>query len=217
MAVDYTHSVIFYMQYQSNRVRCWNMRKPFDQDNMDVVYQSPTTLYGMQIFVDSEGFLWFNKCHIAIILLSGTYSAYYNSYVEEVFKWKRVQFENLPKPANSWVGPYKYYAPENIDIMGMAYHRSTGIMLLALGRLRPGTPTTVAAFCTSDYITGSSPKFWSFPDWKTNELRASDFDGSSEDESRKQRHKPSPSKHQIGHEFFKVKVRDAIRGTVCED
>lgn len=33
---------------------------------------------------------------IAVLFLS--ISSYVNNYVEEIYKWKRVEYENLPKP-----------------------------------------------------------------------------------------------------------------------
>uniref|UniRef100_A0A1B0D646 Uncharacterized protein n=2 Tax=Phlebotomus papatasi TaxID=29031 RepID=A0A1B0D646_PHLPP len=112
---------------------------------------------------------------ISLALFFLSTSSYDNNYVEEIYKWKRVEYENLPKPANSLVGPYRYYIPENIDIMGMGYHSASGLMLVAVGRLRPGTPATAAAFCAKKYKSGSSPKLWAFPDYETNALRDSDF------------------------------------------
>lgn len=71
MTVDYTYGVIFYLEMQSNKVRCWNMNKPLNPDNIGVVYDSPEKLlYGTQIFIDSRGYLWFNSGHLPIIFLS---------------------------------------------------------------------------------------------------------------------------------------------------
>ncbi|XP_055680103.1 L-dopachrome tautomerase yellow-f2-like [Lutzomyia longipalpis] len=103
-------------------------------------------------------------------------SVHPKSHVEEVYKWKKVEFESLPQPEDSYVGPYKYYAPENSDVMGMGYHPASGLMIVILGRLRPGSPATIAAFCANEYKFGSSPKFWAFPNFEIQALRASDFD-----------------------------------------
>ncbi|GAB0088334.1 Major royal jelly protein/protein yellow [Sergentomyia squamirostris] len=123
--------------------------------------------------------------------------SYPNNSVEEVFKWKRVEFESLPKSENSWVGPFKYFIPENNDIMGMAYHPISGLMIVTIARLRPGVPITVAAFCVSDFKTGSSPKFWPFPNYKTNEIRPSDFYGFHYyDDYEGRKHGKNPNKNQ---------------------
>ncbi|GAB0088333.1 hypothetical protein DMENIID0001_027360 [Sergentomyia squamirostris] len=70
----------------------------------------------------------------------------YSDYVEEVYKWRRIEYEDLPIPENTWIGPFKYYIPENNNIMSMHYHPASGLMLNAVLRVRPGIPVTVAAF-----------------------------------------------------------------------
>ncbi|XP_059612754.1 L-dopachrome tautomerase yellow-f2-like [Phlebotomus argentipes] len=40
-------------------------------------------------------------------------------------------------------------------------------------RLRPGVPSTLNAFCTTDYPKDSSPRYWGFPNYKMNQLKAS--------------------------------------------
>ncbi|GAB0088338.1 hypothetical protein DMENIID0001_027410 [Sergentomyia squamirostris] len=104
------------------------------------------------------------------------------SYVEEIFKWKKVTYQNLPQSANSYVGPYKYYIPENNDIASIAYHPASGLMIANIIRVRPGIPATLAAFCVNEYSVGSSPALWGFPNYEVNALIASDFQEESDDD-----------------------------------
>ncbi|XP_055680100.1 L-dopachrome tautomerase yellow-f2-like [Lutzomyia longipalpis] len=103
-------------------------------------------------------------------------------YVEEVFKWKNVEFENLPVPEDTYVGPYRYYIPENNDIGSIGYHPASGLMILVLLRVRPGVPTSLAAFCVNENPPGSSPKVWGFPSYQINALEAGDFVRATEEE-----------------------------------
>lgn len=47
------------------------------------------------------------------------------------------------------------------------------LMVVAVGRLRPGVPSTLNAFCVSDYPKGTSPHLWGFPNQEKNVLEAS--------------------------------------------
>ncbi|XP_055693544.1 L-dopachrome tautomerase yellow-f2-like [Lutzomyia longipalpis] len=96
-----------------------------------------------------------------------------------VFQWNQVEYENLPQPADSLVGPYQYFIPENNDIVGLGYHPASGLMFAVLDRLRPGIPASIAAFCINGLKIGSSPKFWAFPNFEIQALRAEDFEGKS--------------------------------------
>ncbi|XP_059622468.1 L-dopachrome tautomerase yellow-f2-like [Phlebotomus argentipes] len=49
-------------------------------------------------------------------------------------------------------------------------------MFATIGRLREGIPSTLNAFCTSDYRNGSSPHLWGFPNYEVNTLTDSDYD-----------------------------------------
>ncbi|GAB0088337.1 Major royal jelly protein/protein yellow [Sergentomyia squamirostris] len=125
--------------------------------------------------------------------------SYGNNYVEEVFKWRKVEYENLPKSENYRIGPYKYYIPENNDISGFAYHPASGLMVTVNVRHRPGIPSSLNAFCVNEYTVGSSPKIWGFPNYKVNALRTSDFYGKpdEEDETRTKTYRPNkPNKGQ---------------------
>uniref|UniRef100_A0A1B0D644 Uncharacterized protein n=1 Tax=Phlebotomus papatasi TaxID=29031 RepID=A0A1B0D644_PHLPP len=125
-------------------------------------------------------------------------------YVEEVYKWNKIEFENLPKSENSYVGPYRYYIPENNDVMGMGYHPGSGLMLITVSRLRPGIPSSLAAFCVSDYELGSSPKIWGFPNYEINALKESDFDGGPE-ESKEKRYWYRPNNNT--HEYRSLEIK----------
>ncbi|XP_059611730.1 L-dopachrome tautomerase yellow-f2-like [Phlebotomus argentipes] len=69
-AIDYAHGVMFYAEVQSNQIRCWKINKPLNPDNVDVVYESDDLLYGINIFIDSWGYLWFHTCYIPILFTS---------------------------------------------------------------------------------------------------------------------------------------------------
>lgn len=105
---------------------------------------------------------------------------------------------------NSYVGPYRYYIPENNDVMGMGYHPGSGIMLITVSRLRPGIPSSLAAFCVSDYELGSSPKIWGFPNYEINALKESDFDGGPE-ESKNKRYWYRPNNNT--HEYRNLEIK----------
>ncbi|GAB0099060.1 Six-bladed beta-propeller, TolB-like [Sergentomyia squamirostris] len=94
---------------------------------------------------------------------------------QQTYQWKSVDFEWLPKPKDSYVGKYPYFIPENNNILGSGYHAKSGLMLVTIGRLREGIPSTLNAFCPGEYPSGSSPLLWSFPDQRTNTLLPSDY------------------------------------------
>ncbi|XP_055680099.1 L-dopachrome tautomerase yellow-f2-like [Lutzomyia longipalpis] len=109
-----------------------------------------------------------------------------NSNVQEVFKWKKVDLEHVSLLENTYVGPYKYRIAENENIISMGYHPASGLMIVAFLRRRPGVPTTLGAFCASEYNFGSSPRIWRFPNYHVNDLRATDFTFLTDSEGRKQ-------------------------------
>ncbi|XP_055680090.1 L-dopachrome tautomerase yellow-f2-like [Lutzomyia longipalpis] len=112
-------------------------------------------------------------------------NSYPKDHVEEVFQWKKVEFENLPQPENSYVGPYPYYIPENVDVTSAGgYHPASGLFLTITARFRPGIPTSFGAFCVHEYkYLGSSPKIWGFPNYEMNAFRPEDFAGGSLEEN----------------------------------
>ncbi|XP_059611734.1 L-dopachrome tautomerase yellow-f2-like [Phlebotomus argentipes] len=65
--MNYTYGVMFYSEVQSNQLRCWNIKKPLTSENMGVVFDSDTFVFSGQMFIDSEGFLWFQSTAIPII------------------------------------------------------------------------------------------------------------------------------------------------------
>ncbi|XP_055679876.1 L-dopachrome tautomerase yellow-f2-like isoform X1 [Lutzomyia longipalpis] len=126
------------------------------------------------------------------VITSGINCGYSGSSVEEVFKWKRVIYENLPKSENSWVGPYRYYIPENQGVNSFGYHPSSGLFIVTMVRFRPGIPTSLGAFCVQENAIGSSPRIWGFPNYQINALRDSDFaSGSAEEAARNAWKKPN--------------------------
>lgn len=71
------------------------------------------------------------------------------------------------------IGRYPYHIPENNDIIGLAYHAKSELMFASVGRFRPGVPSSLNAFCASDYEKGTSPHIWGFPNYHKNTLKAS--------------------------------------------
>ncbi|GAB0094192.1 hypothetical protein DMENIID0001_094470 [Sergentomyia squamirostris] len=116
--------------------------------------------------------MWNHKVFL-VVHLCFTFTLGLKSEVEEVYYWKKVLFENLPIPEDSYIGRYPYYIPENVDPTGLAHHAPSEIMIITTGRIRVGVPTALNAFCTSDYKKGTSPRLWGFPDYKKNTLPAS--------------------------------------------
>ncbi|XP_055699434.1 L-dopachrome tautomerase yellow-f-like, partial [Phlebotomus papatasi] len=80
---------------------------------------------------------------------------------------------------NTLIGKYPYHIPSNTDILGVGYHANSGLMLTTVGRIRPGVPSTLNAFCVADYEKGSSPHIWGFPDYNKNTLKAYYYDDNS--------------------------------------
>ncbi|XP_055680086.1 L-dopachrome tautomerase yellow-f-like [Lutzomyia longipalpis] len=68
--IDYTHEVMFYAEIQSHQIRCWNINKPLNPDNIDVVYESNQLNFTSYVGVDSRGYLWFDTNHIPIDYLT---------------------------------------------------------------------------------------------------------------------------------------------------
>uniref|UniRef100_A0A6B2EK93 Major royal jelly protein n=1 Tax=Phlebotomus kandelakii TaxID=1109342 RepID=A0A6B2EK93_9DIPT len=59
LAYDPKTKVIFFAEYNSKKISCWNTQKPLNRDNIDVIYDSPDFIFGTDISVDSESKLWF--------------------------------------------------------------------------------------------------------------------------------------------------------------
>ncbi|XP_055687207.1 L-dopachrome tautomerase yellow-f-like [Lutzomyia longipalpis] len=93
--------------------------------------------------------------------------------VENIYYWKSVTYEDQPLADETYIGPYQYNIPENNDVIGLSLHKKSGLMLVGMGRLRPGIPSTLNAFCITDYETGTSPHVWGFPNYEMNTLKAS--------------------------------------------
>ncbi|GAB0094194.1 Six-bladed beta-propeller, TolB-like [Sergentomyia squamirostris] len=98
-----------------------------------------------------------------------------------MYNWREVIFENLPLPEDAYIGRHPYYVPENNDILGIAHHVPSGLMITTVGRIRVGVPSTLNAFCLADYPNSRSPYLWGFPDYKKNTLKASFFKGTDFD------------------------------------
>ncbi|XP_055680107.1 L-dopachrome tautomerase yellow-f-like [Lutzomyia longipalpis] len=112
---------------------------------------------------------------LIVVCFSTGYSI---EYVEELYKWKIIQYENPPQSENSSIGPYPYYVPEFNSIVQMGYHPQSGLMIVTVPRMRPGVPITLGAFCVQGNPVGSSPKIWGFPNYEVNTLEASDYQSS---------------------------------------
>nr|ABA43049.1 42 kDa yellow-related salivary protein SP03 [Phlebotomus perniciosus] len=59
LAYDPKTKVIFFIEYNSKRISCWNTQKSLNPDNIDVIYHSPDFIFGTDISMDSESKLWF--------------------------------------------------------------------------------------------------------------------------------------------------------------
>ncbi|XP_055680104.1 L-dopachrome tautomerase yellow-f2-like [Lutzomyia longipalpis] len=68
--IDYETGVMFYSEAQSNQIRCWNIKRPLNPDNIDVVFESEKFDFGLQMFLDSQGYLWFLYNVVPIIWAS---------------------------------------------------------------------------------------------------------------------------------------------------
>ncbi|XP_055697545.1 L-dopachrome tautomerase yellow-f2-like [Phlebotomus papatasi] len=121
---------------------------------------------------------------LCVLALQVTGQFYYKNghHVDEVYKWTKVEYEYLPKLENSYIGPYRYYIPENNNIASLGYHPASGLMIVSIFRMRPGVPTNLGAFCVGDYELGSSPRIWGFPNYEINDLQPSDFSIPTEEE-----------------------------------
>ncbi|XP_059611729.1 L-dopachrome tautomerase yellow-f2-like [Phlebotomus argentipes] len=149
--------------------------------------------------------------NISVFVMLGAFAALSVGHVEEMFRWKKVEYENLPYSEKSWVGPYRYYIPENNGVGSIAYHVASGLIMTANVRLRPGVPTSVGAFCIGDYPTGSSPKLWGFPNYELNALHATDFatqlETEEDDETRIHKHH---NKHHNNHHYVPIYVKPTV-------
>ncbi|GAB0086911.1 Six-bladed beta-propeller, TolB-like [Sergentomyia squamirostris] len=121
------------------------------------------------------------KCDILgvlLVLFGPLFVHGFKGEVEEMYYWKKVIYENLPLDEDAYIGPYRYFTPTNNNVLGAGYHVSSGLMIVAMGRLRGGIPATLAAFCTSDYPKGTTLAIWGFPDYQKNSLKASFYEQS---------------------------------------
>ncbi|GAB0094199.1 hypothetical protein DMENIID0001_094540 [Sergentomyia squamirostris] len=94
----------------------------------------------------------------------------------EVYNWKQVEYHNLPLKENTYIGKYSYYIPENNALMGLTHHSPSGLTIVTVPRVKPGIPSTLNAYCTSDYKFGSSPCPWGFPSYDRNTLKSHYYD-----------------------------------------
>ncbi|GAB0094193.1 Six-bladed beta-propeller, TolB-like [Sergentomyia squamirostris] len=126
--------------------------------------------------------MWNSKVFVVLHACYAIFSSGLKTEAEDIYHWKTLEFENLPLPEDSFIGKYPYYIPENVDVLGLTHHVSSGLIIITAGRLRPGVPSALNAFCTDDFEKGSSPRIWGFPDYERNTLKASfyeDSEGSS--------------------------------------
>uniref|UniRef100_F6JY54 41.5 kDa salivary yellow-related protein n=1 Tax=Phlebotomus tobbi TaxID=33402 RepID=F6JY54_9DIPT len=59
LAYDPKTKVIFFIEYNSKRISCWNTQNSLNHENIDVIYDNPDFIFGTDISVDSESKLWF--------------------------------------------------------------------------------------------------------------------------------------------------------------
>ncbi|XP_059611728.1 L-dopachrome tautomerase yellow-f2-like [Phlebotomus argentipes] len=64
--IDYTYGVMFYAEAQSYQIRCWNIKKRLNPDNIGVIFESDKLFFTLQMFIDSKGYLWFNTDQVTV-------------------------------------------------------------------------------------------------------------------------------------------------------
>ncbi|XP_059611833.1 L-dopachrome tautomerase yellow-f2-like [Phlebotomus argentipes] len=101
--------------------------------------------------------------------------------IEMMFYWREVIYEDLPLPDDTVIGKYPYHIPANNDVIGLAYHAKRQLMIATVGRLHPGVPSSLNAFCVNDYYVGTSPHLWAFPNYEKNTIKASFYDNTQID------------------------------------
>lgn len=90
---------------------------------------------------------------------------------EQIFKWKTIQFNNLPRAETALVdGVNVYYNERNILTSSAAYDDQTKHVCWAFPRINPGIPVTVGCFNYTAYNKLDSPKFTAFPTVADNDL-----------------------------------------------
>ncbi|XP_055693425.1 L-dopachrome tautomerase yellow-f2-like [Lutzomyia longipalpis] len=69
--IDEKSGIMFYAEVQSNQIRCWNIHKLLNPDNIEVIYEAEEEFdFVAQMFIDSKGFLWFESTKIPIVYAS---------------------------------------------------------------------------------------------------------------------------------------------------
>ncbi|GAB0094196.1 hypothetical protein DMENIID0001_094510 [Sergentomyia squamirostris] len=106
------------------------------------------------------------------LFLSYSFVGANSPFIKEIYQWSQVRYENyLLFNAQEYIGKYPYYIPENNALMGLSHHAASGLTIVTVPRVRPGIPSTLNAFCISDYKQGKSPYLWSFPYYERNAIK----------------------------------------------
>ncbi|XP_059611834.1 L-dopachrome tautomerase yellow-f-like [Phlebotomus argentipes] len=67
---DPTTGVIFFGETNSKRISCWNTKLRLSPDTTGVVLESDLLLFPADMYIDSEGYLWFLGNHMPLIYLT---------------------------------------------------------------------------------------------------------------------------------------------------
>ncbi|XP_055701730.1 L-dopachrome tautomerase yellow-f2-like [Phlebotomus papatasi] len=60
--------VMFFAHMASGEVRCWNVGKPFNPNNLEVIFHPEEFELFSDVYVDSEGYLWMHSCQVHLAL-----------------------------------------------------------------------------------------------------------------------------------------------------
>lgn len=89
----------------------------------------------------------------------------------QVYKWKTIQFKDLPRDVDTIVdGENVYYNEENVLMSSAHYDLDTGFICAAFPRIKPSVPVTVGCFSADEYDQQNTPKFTAFPTVADNDL-----------------------------------------------
>ncbi|XP_055680108.1 L-dopachrome tautomerase yellow-f2-like [Lutzomyia longipalpis] len=70
VVIDHNTGVMFFGGTESNQILCWNTKKPFKPENIEVIYESENLLVAYDVKIDAENNLWFISNHIPVIFFS---------------------------------------------------------------------------------------------------------------------------------------------------
>ncbi|GAB0094204.1 hypothetical protein DMENIID0001_094590 [Sergentomyia squamirostris] len=69
-AIDRSKGVIYFLEYNSKSIKCWNICRRLTPDNIGVIFDSKELDFLSSIFLDEDGYLWFHSSHLPFMFLS---------------------------------------------------------------------------------------------------------------------------------------------------